>query len=122
MKILLIDDDATIREVLKKELESNKFIVETAEDGAEGLNKALKDHPDLIILDIELPNMRGGMVLGKLREDSWGKDVPVLVLSSNETAASVADIVSKGAFEYLHKSDWELSEVVDKVKEILAKK
>lgn len=117
--ILLIDDDTTIQTVLKEALESEGYSIDTATDGNEGLEKALITHPDLIMLDVELPNMRGGMILGKLREDAWGKDVPVIVLSSNENTWSVADIVSKGAYEYLLKSDWKLEDIVAKVKKVL---
>jgi two-component system response regulator MprA len=118
-KILIIDDDQSIQTVLSQAFRDEKFDVEVRGDGKEGLETALATHPDLIVLDIELPSMRGGMILGKLREDAWGKNVPVLVLSSNATAGSIADIMSKGSYEYLLKSDWKLEDVVTKAKHIL---
>jgi len=117
--ILIIDDDPTIHTVLKEALENKGYTVDVSADGKEGLEKALATHPDLIMLDVELPNMRGGMILGKIREDAWGKNVPVIVLSSNENTWSVADIISKGAYEYLLKSDWKLEDIIAKVSKIL---
>ena len=117
--ILIIDDDPTIHTVLKEALENKGYTVDVSADGKEGLEKALTTHPDLIMLDVELPNMRGGMILGKIREDAWGKNVPVIVLSSNENTWSVADIISKGAYEYLLKSDWKLEDIIAKVSKIL---
>lgn len=107
-------------DVLKRKLESDNYKVLVAKDGAEGLTKALGKHPDLILLDIILPVMDGVTFLGKLREDDWGKKVPVIVLSNLSRAAIVAKSKEKGASDYLVKTDWKLSDVMKKIKNELS--
>lgn len=115
-KILIIEDEALMAAALKKKLESEGFQSLWANDGAEGLKVALDKHPDLILLDIVLPTMDGMTVLGKLREDAWGKDVPVIILSNLSSAATIEKGKEKGVNTYLVKTDWKLSEVIQKVK------
>ncbi len=117
-KILSIEDDTIIGAALAENLKQAGFEVERAKDGETGLAIALKDHPDLILLDILLPKMDGLTVLNKLRQDSWGKNVPVIVLSNlsePENVAATIDTVS----EYLVKVDWNIDDVVKRIKEKL---
>ncbi len=115
-KILIIEDEALMAAALKKKLESEGFQSLWAKDGSEGLKIALDKHPSLILLDIVLPTMDGMTVLSKLREDSWGKNVPVIILSNLSRAATIEEGKEKGVNTYLVKTDWKLSEVVQKVK------
>ncbi len=115
-KILIIEDEALMAAALKKKLESEGFQTLWANDGSEGLKIALDKHPDLILLDIVLPTMDGMTVLSKLREDAWGKDVPVIILSNLSSAATIEKGKEKGVNTYLVKTDWKLSEVIQKVK------
>lgn len=114
--ILIIEDETLMASALKKKLESAGFEPLWASDGSEGLKVALDKHPDLILLDIVLPTMDGMTVLSKLREDSWGKNVPVIILSNLSRAATIEKGKEKGVNTYLVKTDWKLSEVVQKVK------
>ncbi len=81
-KILIVEDDLDLLEVLRKKFTLEKFQVSQAPDGKIGLEEALRNHPDLILLDILMPVMDGMTMLGKLREDSWGKEVPVILLTN----------------------------------------
>ena len=81
-KILFVDDEDDIREVLQIRLESYGYQVMTAGSGEEALQKVQTDHPDLIILDIMMPGMDGLAVLKKLRKDESTSDLPVIMLTA----------------------------------------
>lgn len=114
--ILIIEDESLMASALKKKLESEGLGVVWANDGLQGLNIALQKHPDLILLDIVLPSMDGMTLLSKLREDEWGKNVPVIILSNLSRAATIEEGKEKGVNTYLVKTDWKLGEVAQKVK------
>lgn len=84
-KILIIDDDQDLFQVLKVRLEANKFEVITAIDGMEGLEKAKSENPDLIVLDILMPKKDGYMVVKELKSNEGTKDIPVIVMSGKDT-------------------------------------
>jgi len=92
-----------------------------AGNGEDGLATALKEHPDIILLDIVMPKMDGMTVLKKLREDEWGKKVPVILLTNlSATGADIIEgIVEQEPSYYLVKSDWKIEDVVAKVKDTL---
>ena len=76
-KILVVDDEEDLREALRTSLTTAGCSVVVAKDGAEGLSQALLYKPDLILLDINMPNMNGHQVLRELRRDAWGNDSPI---------------------------------------------
>ena len=78
-----------------------KFSVLQATNGEEGLTVALRDHPNLILLDIIIPVMDGMTMLRKLREDAWGKDVPVILLTNLNDAEKAADALEHGVYDFL---------------------
>lgn len=80
-KLLIVDDDPVLINLLVLRLESNGYDVLTAENGIEGLEKAREFKPDLIILDMLMPGMDGGSVAAELRLDPQLKDVPVIFLT-----------------------------------------
>ena len=76
-----------------------------AKNGVEGLALALKEHPDLILLDIVMPELDGMAVLSRLREDRWGKNARVLILTNLEgDAEKTVHAITNGVFEFLVKS------------------
>ena len=115
-KILIVEDDLDLLEVLRKKFTIEKFEVSQAPDGKVGLDEALRNHPDIILLDIVMPVMDGMSMLRKLREDSWGKDVPVILLTNLSDEKKVAEGLQHGVYDYLVKADWNISDVVKKVK------
>lgn len=119
-KVLLIEDDLVISNVLKEKLVREKIHVITAADGSDGLTQALAEHPDLILLDIVMPNMDGMTMLKKLREDSWGKTANVLVLTNLSDAYKAEEAAQKGVYDWLVKSEWQLSDLAHLVKKRLA--
>ena len=116
-KILIVEDEPSMMRILSEKLTEESFEVLETKNGKEGLDTALKIHPDLILLDIVMPVMDGMTMLRKLREDVWGKDARVLILT-NLSNGTVADAVEQGVHEYLVKADWKLEDVVKKVKEM----
>lgn len=124
-KILIVEDEAIICKTYAEELRDDGFLVLTAMNGRDGLELALREKPDLILLDILMPVMDGLTMMDKLREkDLYGKNVPIILLtnlSASEEKIMKAVTKNEPAY-YLVKSDWDLSHVVEKVRERLARK
>lgn len=116
-KVLIVEDDQILRNILHEKFEGSGFIALVASDGTEGLQKSLSEHPDIIILDVLLPKMDGIQMLKKLREDAWGATVPVICLSNLDPDAEILEEINDShPSYYLIKSNAELSDVVEKAK------
>jgi CheY-like chemotaxis protein len=115
-KILVVDDDDNLRLVLLDKLNMSGFYAVGASDGEEGLEKALKLHPDVTLLDIMMPVMNGWEMLKKLREDEWGKKAKIIMLTVVEDPEAIARAVEDGSFAYLIKTNESMDNVVEKVK------
>jgi DNA-binding response OmpR family regulator len=118
-KILIIDDDNSLSELYNDKFSREGFSVREAKNGKEGLEAALKERPDLVLLDILMPVMDGITMLKKLREDDWGKDVPVILLTNLDDTDKVAEAASEGVYDYLVKQDYRIEDLVKKVKDKL---
>ncbi len=118
-KILIAEDEEPMLKALVETFQNEKFDVFSAKDGEEGLKIALKKHPDIVLIDILMPKMDGMTMLEKMREDEWGKNVPVIILTNLSDMEKIADAVEDGMCEYLIKTDWSLDDVVKKVKKII---
>lgn len=118
--ILIIDDEEPIRVALGSYIKSEGFNIIDADNGLVGLQIALKSHPDLILLDLMMPQMDGLTVLTKLQEDQgWGKFVPVIILTNLSDDEKIAQAVSLGARGYLVKKDWRADKVSSLIKQTL---
>lgn len=102
-KILVIDDDIDIRRILVVFLQSVGYEVETAPGAAEGIDLAIKNNPDLIILDVLMPTMNGWEVLSQLRNLTATAKTPVLMLTAEDQMKSVETAFSLGANSFLAK-------------------
>lgn len=102
--ILVVDDDKLIREGLSALLKNAGQTVLEAADGKEGLAAALAQHPDLVVSDVRMPNMTGLEMVDALREDEWGKHVPIVMLTNDETNDSVNHALQAGVTVYLAKN------------------
>jgi DNA-binding response OmpR family regulator len=114
--ILITEDQVPLRKILKDKLDSEGFSTLEASDGEEGLNLALKEHPDLIILDIVLPKKNGIEVLRELRKDEWGKTAKIIILTNLTDGQTQADAIENEVFDYFVKTDIKLEEFVKKIK------
>lgn len=119
-KILMVEDDSSLLNVLVDRFTEEGFSVLKGLTGEDGLDLAIKNHPDLILLDIVMPKMDGITMLRKLREDAWGKKALVILL----TNLSADDKIMKAVTElepsyYLIKTDWKINDVVERVEKAL---
>ena len=121
-KILLVDDDADFTEATKLLLESRSYEVTVAHDGKEGLKKVQTEEPNLIILDVMMPEMDGYEVCAKLKSDPRFKDIPVLLLTAVGEAISTTKYTKEmgmkiEADDYIPKPV-ELNELVERVENL----
>lgn len=114
-KILVVEDEVSLRNALRDKFTQEGFSLLEARNGEHGLEIALREHPDLILLDIAMQRMDGIAMLKKLRQDPWGKDAKVIVLTNLNAMEKMAEAVAQGSYEYLIKSNWKLEDVVKKV-------
>lgn len=118
-KILIVEDEADIQKILSDNLSKSGFVVVNATNGEDGLAKAKAEKPDLILLDIIMPVMDGMTMLEKMRAEDWGKEIPVIILTNLSDGTKAIDAKISGVHDYLVKADWDLKEVVGKIKEKL---
>ena len=117
--ILIVEDEKPLRDALSSKLTHEGFSILQAGDGKEGLKIALQIHPDLILLDIILPVMDGITMLKQLRQDEWGKDAKIIILTNLSDEARISEGFDNAVFDYLIKTDWKLEELVGKIKQKL---
>jgi DNA-binding response OmpR family regulator len=114
--ILLIEDSSYLAESLKDALEMHDFEVHVAPNGKTGVRKALEDHPDLILLDIRLPDISGYEVYNQIRADKWGAKALITVLTASESLDNIAKNINLPIEFVLFKPDQSLSDIVNHVK------
>ncbi len=117
--VLVVDDEKSTLLVVSAAIRDAGFTVYEATDGQEGLALALARHPDMILLDIQMPVMDGISMLEELRKDLWGKDAFVMLLTHVSGTDKVAQALELGAFDYLDKSNWDLPAIVAQIKKRL---
>jgi two-component system alkaline phosphatase synthesis response regulator PhoP len=113
-KILIAEDDKSLLTVLQEKFTNAGFSVVTALDGEEGLIVAKKEKPDLLLLDIRMPKIDGITMVRKLKED--GVNVPIIFLTNLDDLKYISDAIEVSKSDYLIKSDWDLEDIVKKVK------
>ena len=118
-KILIVEDEGPLSDVLKDRFENEGFDVTIAKDGAQGLTLALEKQPEIILLDIIMPKVDGLTMLKNLRTYDKGKDIRVIVMTNVNDSKAVHEALSYGARDFLVKSDWVLSDLVASVRKQL---
>ncbi len=117
--ILIVEDDVVLAGMLKQSLELAGFSVAAAQNGEEGKSLASSaTPPDFLIVDIDMPKMDGVTMLKMLRAE--GVKIPAFVLTNFNQPEHVADAAESGILEYLVKADWEIDQIVEKVKSRLS--
>ena len=117
-KILAVDDDAMVLAVIKKRLEFAGYEVITAMEGLEGLKKARAENPDLIVLDLILPNLNGYQICAMLKRDSNYRKIPIVMLTSRSQQADIAEGMKAGANAYITKP-YDPDEFIAKIQTLL---
>jgi DNA-binding response OmpR family regulator len=118
-KILIVEDDKFLRELIVKKLSNERYDVVEAVDGEQGLQKIKETKPDLVLLDLILPGIDGFEVLAQKKEDPFIASVPVIVLSNLGQKEDVDKGLSLGATDYLIKAHFTPGEIIEKVRNII---
>lgn len=112
-KILVVDDDQTVLQLVKAHLTPNGYQVVTANDGSEGLNKVQSEQPDLIILDVQMPRMDGYTFVQEIKKQKSSRQIPIIVITAKEAMEEIFKL--EGVREYLTKP-FEPTVLLEKVK------
>jgi len=115
-RILLIDDEPELVDVIEKRLAANDYEVLTAHDGVEGMVKARDEKPDLIILDIMMPNLDGNSFINEIKEIEEIKDIPIIVLSAKP---NIQDVLSKDNVEHFFQKPIDSIALLEKIRFLL---
>ena len=119
IKILVIEDDKFLRELIVRGLKKEKFEVVFAIDGEEGVKKTEEEKPDLILLDLMLPGIDGFEVLEQIKKNSSIASIPVIILSNLGQKDDIDRGIELGAVDFLVKAHFTPGEIVTKVKAVL---
>jgi phosphoserine phosphatase RsbU/P len=120
--VAIIEDDNTLRTVLAGEMADRGYKIVSAKNGEEGLKVIRESKPEVVILDIVMPQKGGIDVLRELKEDAETKDIPVLMLTVSVAAEKAKETVALGAVDYVIKSEHSVADIANKIVNILEKK
>lgn len=118
-RIAIIEDDPVINQMYRMKFEADGFEVQLADNGERGVALVQSFKPDLILLDIKMPTMDGDAALTEIRKHSWGKDIPVIILTNLGEEEAPKTLRALGIQSYIVKADLTPREVVGRVKETL---
>lgn len=118
-KILIIEDELSILNGISDKFIHEGFLVTKAINGKDGLEKALAQHPDFIMVDNLMPNTDGFYFLENLRKDKWGKKALVIMWSNSHDSSTISRAKKIGILDFIIKSEWEYRDLVTKVREYL---
>ena len=121
-KILIIEDDQLLRKIISRKLKKEKYRAIEATDGEEGLRSAQLENPDLILLDLVLPEIDGFDVLARLKKNPNTLKISVIILSNLGDEEKVEKGLKLGAADYLIKADLDPGEIVNRIELVLNKK
>lgn len=119
IKIAIIEDDPVIAQMYRMKFEADGFEVQTADNGREGIALTERFSPDLILLDMQMPEMDGNEALALIRKHDWGKEIPVIVLTNLGEEEAPKELRSLGIHSYIVKADLTPRQVVGRVKSAL---
>lgn len=120
-RIAIIEDDQTIAQMYRMKFEAEGFEVQTAANGKLGVALVEKMRPEIVLLDLRMPEMDGAEALAAIRVHSWAKTVPVLILTNVGEEEAPHSLTALGVAAYIVKADLTPRQVVDRVKKILDK-
>lgn len=122
-RILLIEDEEIVKDLLKRKLTQEGYDIYIANDGEEGLRKMreMEPKPDLVLLDIIMPKMNGFEVLDKINEDEKLKKIPCIIISNSGQPVELDHAKRLGAKDWLIKTEFDPKTVIEKVKKQIEK-
>jgi DNA-binding response OmpR family regulator len=119
-KIAIIEDDQAISQMYRMKFEAEGFEVETAENGRLGLELTEKMKPDIILLDLMMPEMNGDEMLSKLRATAWGKEIKVIILTNMGEQEAPVSVKEQNVRRFIVKAEMTPRQVAEMVKTELA--
>lgn len=119
-KIAIIEDDPVISQMYRMKFEADGFDVQLANNGQRGVALVEEFSPNIILLDLQMPEMDGAEALAIIRKHEWGKDIPVIILTNMGEEESPKEIRALGIHSYIVKANLTPRQVVERVKEALA--
>jgi len=119
-KIAIVEDDLAISQMYRMKFEAEGFEVETAGNGAVGLRMVEDFKPDVILLDLMMPEMNGDEVLEKVRKTSWGKNIKVIILTNTGKEEAPATLNNLGVHSFIVKAEMTPKQVAEHVKKALS--
>ena len=122
VKVAIIEDDIAIVQMYRTKFENEGYDVETAGDGITGLELIASFSPDIILLDLMMPNMDGLDMLQRLRGTTEGKKARVVVLTNMGDTETATKVYKMAADDYIVKAEMTPKQVAERVKLLLAKK
>ncbi len=120
-KILIVEDDKTLSQMMNDKFSLEGFDIELAMDGEEALEKVKNNQYDMVLLDILMPKMHGIEVLVNMRKEDKTFKTPVIILTALDSAERELQAHKLGAIEYFVKSKYTLDDVVKRVREAISK-
>jgi DNA-binding response OmpR family regulator len=118
-KILIVEDDRFLRELIARKLKNEDYEVIEAVDGEEGAKLIKEGKPDLVLLDLILPGIDGFEVLKRAKEDPTTASIPVIILSNLGQREEIERGLKLGAIDYLIKAHFTPGEIIEKIKNII---
>lgn len=118
-KIAIIEDDSAIHQMYRMKFENEGFDVQLASDGRTGVELVKNFKPDLILLDLQMPEVDGLAALKQIRSQEWGRDIPIIILTNLGEEESPKEIKQYPISGYIVKADLTPRQVVARVKEVL---
>lgn len=116
--IIVIDDDPIIRKIIHSQLEKANYQVITAEDALEGIGRIISEKPNLILLDVVMPQIDGYETLQLIKSNSELKDIPIIMLTARDEVEDMLKAFDCGADDYLAKP-FEFPELIARIKNLL---
>ncbi len=119
-KILIIEDDKFLRQLIARKLTAENYEIAEAVDGEEGIKKVQEEKPNLVLLDLILPGIDGFEVLSRMKKDETIASIPVIILSNLGQKEDIEKGFNLGAADYLIKAHFTPGEIIDKAREMLS--
>jgi DNA-binding response OmpR family regulator len=114
--ILVIEDEVDLREAMMEALHEEGYMVTGAENGKVGLETALREHPDMILLDLMMPIMDGQEMFRRLREDEWGRTANVVILTAMDDVNNIGLAHEAKPLDYFIKAHHSLDDLVKQIR------
>lgn len=120
IKIAIIEDDAVIAQMYRMKFEAEGFEVQTAENGRLGVELCEQFRPNMILMDIKMPQMDGEEALSAIRSTPWGKTIPVIILTNLGEEEAPKNLANLNIHSYIVKAELTPRQVTERVKQALS--